>query len=494
MNFIKNFSAGSIRFIISAAAGFISIAVLIRQLDDYDVGTVILATNLNHYFALLVMLFTTTTARFASISYFSKRYLVASQQISSALAAITFIGCAIIFSLFIFFKLSKSFGDTRLEDIRPLFYFTAAAMITMSLTAVLSAAYFITNKFYLSDIAETCGKFLFLITILFLASSDSLTPITYGAAVFIGAVLALVICVYSFWKLRLKLAISISNIRLAPLFELLHSGKYVLINTIGVMLYTITDLIIIQHYFGKSTLVRYGPAVQYATILPLVCVLVNKIFEPKIAQLIASQNNTEISKVIEIIIHTLTSINLVAGVFLLLISHLVFPIWLSSIAFLDILLLSILIANSYLHLSTAPVFSYLLMTDNLKWPAFVTLLIGILNLIFSIILVKYTALGMYGAAVASFFAIAGKTVFYNLYYTNTIIRLHTYKIWTLILTKLFIGSLTVCTYYYVTHNTPFPEYNWLLSVILFTLVLTYAILIIPQETRKKINGFIFKNA
>ena len=81
------------------------------------------------------------------------------------------------------------------------------------------------------------------------------------------------------------------------------NGKYVLINSIGVMLYTITDLMIIQHYFGKSTLVRYGPAVQYATILPLVCVLVNKIFEPKIAKLIASQNNTEISKVLGTVIN-----------------------------------------------------------------------------------------------------------------------------------------------------------------------------------------------
>lgn len=488
--FFKSVSAGAVRFITSTLIAYISIGILARELNTFEFGVIILATNLNHYYGLIVMLFTSTTARYASLSYYSKNYTLTSQQVSSAFYSVILIGFLIIFGIFIYFKVAADSLDYKLLDMRLVFLYSFGAMLLMSLVAILNAGFFITSKFYISDYCEIVGKVLSFAAILLIAIKSNLTPTQYTGFIFLGAAVTFILSLYKFTKLGLDIRLRITNFRVEPIVDMFNSGKYVLVNSTGVMLYTATDLLLVHYYFGSATLSIYGPAVQYATILPLVAVILSKMIEPNIAKLISQDAKKETSQFLESAVHALTSVNLTIGILLILIASKVFSIWLPDIEFFDKWLVCLLIANSFLHLSTAPIFSYLLITKNLRKPAAITLVIGLLNLIFSILLIKYTSLGLYAPAVASLISITAKTVFYNVHYTSGLIYLARKQLWMKISLKLTFAVSIVLGYYFL--ELQINNFLQQFAIYLFLILITvyFAVIMVPKHSHQQIKILI----
>ena len=450
MNLFKNISAGLLRFVISSAVGFIVLGLLARHLSTESLGLVILATNLNHYFALTVMVFTSTAARFSAISYFSKKYQLASEEISSAIFCIVSIGTLSIAGLILVFILfQNSFIELVISN-KQLFYLSVCAFFFSSLSSVINAGAFIAQKIFWADIAEIIGKISLLAFVFTMINFTEITPNLYGLSIFLSTAVTLTISYFFLSRLKLNLNLSISRIKITSVKRLFHSGKYALINTTGVMLYTVTDIAIITYYSGVTKTALYGATVQYVLILPLIGVLLTKIIEPKIALMVSQSDDKALSKFLQNAIETISSLNSIFLILLVLVSGFIFPIWLGDTSYFDPKLIIILLINQFLHLSTAPIFTYLLMTDRLKHPAFITILVGLFNILFSIFLIKYTLLDYYGPALASFVAISIKTVWYNVYYAKKVLPIDAIAIWLVVFRGASICAICGGAYLLIT--------------------------------------------
>jgi membrane protein EpsK len=350
----------------------------------------------------------------------------------------------------------------------------------MSISSIFNIGMTIKHRFYINDSINIFAKLiqlLFIIILIYFFHIFSL--LSYAISILLFTIIML-LAGYFISKKIIELEIRIAYFNFLNLIEMSKMGFASLFNNLGMLLYTSSDIIIINILLGASYVGDYGIALQISFLIPMIGTTFSRIFTPYITELISKNRRKKLinslqdySLIFSVIIGLIFSIIVVFSSYILY-------FWLGSkyqYLYLLIILLSI---YQLLHQSTVLAFTYITMMNKLKLPSIITFVAGLVNVVLSIFLIKYTNLGIYGAVVATIVTVFFKTVIFNVMYASFLIKINPLTLWFPIIKGLSLAVLySIVMYTYISSLSISSIWMLLGMIFIFSIIylsITYFII------------------
>jgi O-antigen/teichoic acid export membrane protein len=433
-------------------------SILLNNLGKIDYAKIALFTSVNQYVGLLLLAISGTVFKFVSIEYYKSNNLrQANNYYSSAFYSLAIIS-SILFLIII--ALSPKIGvmlniENYDKATETFFLLSVASLLVTSVVSIFVVAPTIKSKFYLSDfaaIASRTAHFFLILILIYLF--NSLSILTYGYSLFLSSVLYLALSIYISQKLIPELSINIKSVSLNHSKKILRMGSKVVLNNLGILLYTNTDILIISVYLGSTYVADYALSLQLAIIIALLGSVVSRLFNPQIARFIGEEKFTFLR--LSIVMNSKIFLVYI-GIFFILVTSLskeILILWLGD-GYTQISSYVIPLAFYQLvHQSTVLFYIYFTLVNKLTIPLIVTIIAGVINMLLSIMIVSYTELGISGIVAITILTVFFKTLIFNSYYTCTLLKINFIKLFLLYLKIItfisaiaFFGYMSVDLYF-----------------------------------------------
>lgn len=436
-----NSLTGIIKIVITAGIMLILTSLLLNNLGKTNYGIIALFTSLNQYVGLLVLAISGTIFKFVSIEYNKDNNLEETNKYYST----SFYSLVTIISVlfFIVLILSPYIGsilnvENYTETTRHFFLLSIFSFLLTSIVSIFVVAPMIKHKFYLNDYANVISKISqFVLVLILIYFAHNLNLITYGYSLVLFSVLYLLFSILISRRIIPELKISLKFFSFSHLKEILSMGAKVLLNNLGILLYTNTDIIIISIFLGTAYVSEYSVSLQLALFIALIGSVVSRLYNPQISSLISKEKYKYLGRYI---VMNSKIFLIFVGIFFILITSLskeILFLWLGN-DFIDMYKYVILLAIYQLfHQSTVLFFMYFTLANKLTIPLITTIIAGIINIILSIAIVKFTNFGLTGVIFITILTVFFKTIFFNSYYTCHLLGINFINLMTMYL-KVFI--------------------------------------------------------
>jgi membrane protein EpsK len=421
---ILNMASNVVFVLVNIIIGLWLTPYFIKYLGVEVYGMIPLSNSIVAIFTLFTMAITNSVSRFVSIHYDKDELEQCNLYFNSAitsLIAICVISLLPIIILSVYF--SKIFHvPVGYEVSTGQFYFL---VMLSSLVSAISGPFmvstFITHRFDLDNLVQITGQLLRVIVIVLCFSylSASLLYIGYSYCVMSGF---LMIGAYLLSrKLTPQLKVRLKMFSWKAVSEMAIMSIWLTINQIGIFLYLGSGIIIINLFFGAEQCGRYSAVAQFIALFSTLAGTVSKVFSPIAYEYIAHDNLNGLSIQIG---RSVKFMGLIMGLPIGILCGLATPIltrWLGH-EFSDLgPLVWLLIVPLIVTVSVRPVASIYMGLDKVKIPALVTIGMGVLNVVLSIILVQYTHMGIYAVGWSLLLCFAGMNLFFTPIYAAQII-------------------------------------------------------------------------
>jgi O-antigen/teichoic acid export membrane protein len=484
-NALYNIISNIIRVLIVSVISFVITGILVRKLGDELYGIIPLISSFNRYVILITIVLTASAGRFVSLSYFEKKLLESNQYYSTSFFGLLIISTIvfIVFYIFSFYlDIYFNFPIEYFTEVKIFFVFSVLALLFSSLLSIFNVPVFIKHSFYLNDLVSIISKCSLLILVYFFI--ENITLAWFGFSLFISSLISLSISYLISIKLISSLRIKIKYFSFPKLKEMGIMGLNAFINSLGIILYTSSDIIIVNILLGSIESGKYGIAVQCGMVVSLLGGSITRLLAPVLVQLIAQNKKDEI---VDNIVRFTKLITVFTGypfVVFVVFSKPILTFWLGESFENMSLLLICVVSNQLLHQSTSLSFTYFNMRNKLKIPAIMTFITGILNIIFSILIVKHTDLGIYGVALGTTISIVLKTIIFNVIYTSRLLSISPFLIWKSVLRGLYwpmISAIGILFFY--NSNKIDTVFNLFFGLIILTILYLAGAFLLPFSKR-----------
>lgn len=413
----KNISYNLVTFATTLVINFFFTPYLIRTVGKEAYGFVPLVNNLIGYASIITAAVGSMAGRFITMSYYHDDKEGACAYFNSVFIANTFL--SILFSIvglvFVFFIDSVlNVPSYLLVDVQWLFFFALTGMVISLSTSIFGIGTYTKNRIDISSFWSMITEFIRvgLILLLFWILKPTIVFMS------LSALLASVVSIFVNFHYKRVL---IPEIKFSPrkyysfskVRELVSSGIWNSVNMLSNIMTVHVDLLITNIFINAATVGDYSIAKTIPGVLSHASGVISTTFTPHFNILYAKGQIRELVHEVKksmIIIGFMTSIPI--GFMLIDADHFM-NLWIGN-AFNDTILhLSFLSVLPMAINNTAPIFGVFTITNNRKVPAFVLLVVGILNIAIVFVLLKTTSLGVYAIAITGGGLLTLRNVFFT---------------------------------------------------------------------------------
>lgn len=397
-----NLSAQIVGFIVNFAVGFFLSPFIVKNVGSEAYGFVSLGNNFVTYASLLSTALNSMASRFVTINYVKNDYKKASSYFSSVffsniiLAAVFIVPATLIVC---FIENIVNISPELVFEVKILWAFIFLNFLISIVGSVFSIATFATNKLYLSSIRGIISQ---IIRVTILLVSFSLFPkyiFFIGVASVAQNVYATVANIYYTKKLVPELKIRRSNFDIKKIKELLSSGVWNSISSLGSTLLDSLDLLIANLFIGSKEM---GILSVSKTVPSLVSSLIGTmigIFMPSLTFDFANNDSKSMISDIRIAMKITGFFTCVPITVLIIFGDSFYSLWQPTLDSKQLQILSILTVSSFMVSGVINViFNIFTVTNQVKLPAVVQVATGVVNTLIVLLLVNVTDLGVYAVA------------------------------------------------------------------------------------------------
>lgn len=415
-----NLISNIISFIIQLGINFIITPIITEKVGNAAYGFIGLANNFVSYATIFTVIINSMASRFITLELNKNRISKANQYFSSVLIMDLIMSTFIaIISVFIIINLQcfLNIPNELILDVKFTFAIAFLNLILSVMNTVFAIACFAKNRLDLSAIINIIAnviKAIFLI-ITFGLFTPKIYYIVIAAALY--SIILIIANAKMTKKLLPELKYSIHNWNMKAISQLIKSGLWNSINSLGKILLTGLDLLIANIFIGADAMGLISIAKTVPNTIENLLSTISNIFSP---QFIIYYSKHKIRKLIE---EVNLSMKILAFIMIVPISGFIvfgtdfFRLWLPTKTDEEIILiqiLSILALIPYIiSTSNYPLFLLDTTTNKLKRPVLATLIISIFSTITTLILLIKTNLGIYAVAGVSSIYWGIKVFFFN---------------------------------------------------------------------------------
>jgi O-antigen/teichoic acid export membrane protein len=433
-NILSIFCAQTIGF----AINFFLSPYLAENVNTTAYGFITLANNFTNYAALVTVALNSMATRFIVVELHQGNQKKADMYFSSTLFA-NFILAAIflVLSVGVVLNLEKLLNIPQefLADIKLLFSLIFLSFIVSTATSIFSVCYYATGRLYYQNICVMESAFLRLVVILLLFAFCPSRIFYIGAAGAIVALFLMVCNLYYSRRLLESMRFKRSSVSWASVKELLSSGVWNTVNSLGTTLSEGLDLLISNLFIDAYTMTVLAIAKTIPTALSSIMVNIGGMFIPEAMHDYAKGDKKQLEKsllssmrIMKCVINTPYACFIGFGLpFFLLWQPLYDGRQLYALAILSLLATTFTTCIS-------PIYNVFMATNNLRFPAICHVIGGAVSTTLVFLLLNITDWGVFViAGVSSVIGII-KTLFFILPYAAKLVDI-SYK-------KILLASLS----------------------------------------------------
>lgn len=399
----KNFLSNVIYFVLNIAIGLVLVPFFLDTLGKAAYGLIPLATSITSYITLIIDSLNTSISRFLTIDLQRADVKRANETFNTA-----FFGTLGVILLLIPIALAAAWyapvffniGDQSTTDVFLLFALIFGSVLIRTWSSNFMVTLFAYNRLDLRNYVNCVNLFmqLILVVTLFLCFGPSLVLVGLS---YTGAAVATLVISFILSKRTCPfLKISPTLFVRSRLKEIGGMSVWVLINSVGLLLNTQISLIVVNKLFGEVAGTEYSLAAVWSTLLINIASLVTNLFTPMTYSYYAKQDR-------EGLIYFTSMTIKILGLSMAL------PI--SLVCIFSSQLLTIWVGAEFAHLAplmwicVAPVILQIMIScispitvayNRVRSLVFLTLPMGLLNIILALLLPYISDSGMYGVALA----------------------------------------------------------------------------------------------
>lgn len=462
---IINLISNIISFIIQLGISFILTPIITEKVGDAAYGFIGLANNFVSYATIFTVIINSMASRFITLELSKNRTKEANKYFSSVLIMDLIMSLIIaILSIFIIWKLEffLNIPVNLMFDVKLTFVLAFVNLILSIMNTVFSIACFAKNRLDLSAIVNIVANLLkatFLIVVFAIY-----TPKIYY--ILIAAIIYSLIVILANLALTKKLApelkYSASNWDKKSVIQLVKSGAWNSINSLGKTLLTGLDLLIANVFIGADAMGLISISKTVPNSIENLLATIANIFSPQFIMYYSKHKIRELIKYVNFSIKVIAFLMIVPLAGFVIFGRDFFGLWLpskSSEEIIKIQILSILALLPYI-VSSCNYSLFLLdsVTNKLKRPVIATLSISILSTITTLLVLLNTNWGIYIVAGGSSIYWTIKVITFNTVNAAKNLRVKWYTFYPQFLKNLvcFIG---VSILFYIL-KAYFNIYSW----------------------------------
>lgn len=399
---VVNVAANFVYILINYIITFFLTSFVVSEISEEAYGFISLCNNVINYAALVTIALNSVAGRFITIEMHRHNFQRANRYFSSTLAA-DFIICIgiIIAAIPIANNIDSIFEipAALINDVRTLFLLVACNFIITVISAVYTVGTFITNKLYLSSLANAIGNIIRAAALTYFMYYRHPSIKYVGISTVISSVMILVLNIIYTNKLCPQLRIKKTDISLHFIKELLASGIWNSVTRLAQILSDGIDLLISNIWVGAYAMGQLSIAYTIPTIASTFLSMIVNIFSPKLTEYYAKEDIVKIVEELKLNMKMTGFFGNVLFFGLVTMGKDFFGLWVPT-ANIDMIYVLMIVATISLLVSsiTSPLSNVFLLTNKLKVNSLVWLGVSIFDIIIVLILLKTTALGVYAVA------------------------------------------------------------------------------------------------
>jgi len=396
---------------------------LIKHLGLGVYGMIPLVISFIAYFNIITSSITNSVSRYVIIYVNNNNIAKGNVYFSSAIVVLVVIsvfllGPAVIVSLLFSDIFHVPAGYER--QTAYLFMMIMTASVIMIMKAPFRISVFLKHRFDLFNAFEILSKILRLVILVLCFTYLKPSLEYFGVSYLAMTLFALSAAVLLTKRLTPKLKFKFNLFSWSAIREMSHMSFWLTLNQVGAILYLSCAFIIINIFLGPEEVGRFGPLALLVTLLATFTNAICSIFFPIAMEYIAKERLDLLA------IQTRRAVKFIGIVMAFpvgILCGLSSPIltWWLGPDFSELSpLVWLLIMPWIVTISVRPMFGIFSGMNKVKIPALVTIAIGIINIVFSILLIINTNLGIYSVAVSLLFCWTGKNLFFTPVYTAVV--------------------------------------------------------------------------
>ena len=413
---LRNVGSNILVVIVNTLSGIWLTRYLIEQLGLAVYGMVPLVVVIVSYFNPVTQAISSTVGRFIGVHLGKGDNEGSNIYFSTAFfTLLALCGLILLPAIAITIFLPKLFQIPAGYEVEAcwLFAFVASFSIISSVNTPFLAVLLVKHRFYLSSFVNVGAK-LFQIGIIVVCFTLLAVSVKYVGMSYFGMALFTIVCSVPIARyLAPQLHIQRGLFKWFALCKMGVMGAWTMINQVGAKLYLSIDMVVINLFLGSAEVGRYYPFVLLAHLLDLLGSAVSHVFTPIAYEYVSQSKMDELTRQTKRSIKFLALIMSLPAGLLCGLSVPVLTRWLGPSFAAFSLLAWLLIGPRIITFVIRPVFAVNQGLNKVKVPSIVTVIGGLTNLAVSILLVRYTNLGLYGVALATAVCLTGKNLLFT---------------------------------------------------------------------------------
>ena len=493
-----NLAASIIAFIVQMGISFILTPILVEKLGDEAYGFIGLANNFVSYATVLTLALNSMASRFITIAIHQGEKKKANIYFSSVFIMNIIVSILVLIaSTIMIVNLEKILNIPAYldKDVKITFALAFTNFILSLLSTVYTIATFVKNRMDLSYIQQIIGNLLKVVVLVMVFAFFQPKIYYIGMGAIVYTLYVFIANIKLTKKLAPELKIKIKDYKWKYIVELLKSGIWNSLNNLSTILLQGVDLLITNIFIDSASMGILSIAKTIPTAITTLLATISNVFLPQFTILYSKNKKEELVNETKFSIKILSLIMIVPIAGFIVFGRSFFALWLpskSEAEIIQIQILSILtllpnLVSSYIY----TLYAINTVTNKLKVPVTVTLVIGIVSVILTYILLKTTNLGVYAVAGVSSILLLGRILIFVPTYAamNLKVKLTTFykPLFKSIIVSIFIILMFAVGEYFVQINT---WTNLIFIAILFGIIgygLSFLTLLNKHEKIKIIN-------
>lgn len=495
-----NISFTALAFLLSMGINFVITPVLLKELGDEAYGFIGMSNDFISYMTIISSVFNSVAGRFIAFEIHKNDYKRANQYFSSLLMVDIIISCVAVILGIVFvayMELIINIPSELLWDVKITFLLVIFNFFLVTVTSVFAVSTYVKNRL---DLAGVRNIISYVVKALILVIIFNLLPIKLyfvSIATIISTIILAITNLSLTKKLTPELKFKIADFKVSMIKSLASSGIWMALSNLSAIFMTGLDTFITNYFIGVKEMGVLTAARTIPNSIILAISNLGVVFTPAF---VAQYARGEIDKLVASVEK---SVKIMGIIFAPIVIGVIvygtefYKLWMPYKTEIEIQVIQIVsvltVVQSVLNAMTISLAQISVVTNRLKEPVFVSVVLGIANVIISVLLIQFTDLGIYAIAGVSSFLFIIRYLTFNPIFAAHILK----QRWSIFFPVIFRTFIPVCiiTIVYIKCR-PFLDFtNWLHFIVSVLIMgcLGYIIMILftlEKEQCKKIGTVI----
>lgn len=490
-------------FIINLVVNFFLTPYITEHVGKEVYGFINLAFQVTGYISIVTTALNGMVGRYITISITKEDYKSANMYFSSVIVANSIItGILLLPSFVLVYYMEEILNvpSQNLGDVKLLWSFIFGAFLLTLIMNCYGVATYVTNRLDLA--AKRTLETKIINAVVLVVCFNWLTPRVWyvGFANFLCGLWIIVTNIHYTRKLVPQLRFSKNAAKFHAVKELIKVGIWNSIQHLSSVLVNGCDMIMTNLFINATTMTLMGFAKSIPGYLISLIGIVSNSFAPQMTILYGKEDMKGLVAYTKSAIKVCGFICSVPILGFVCFGKSFFQLWLPTLSEKEVMMVQILsvmiLAQTIFDVYIYPLYSVNMITCKLRMPVLVSLGIGVANIIGSIVLYKYTNLGVYAIQLVSSVLLTLRVFIFTPIYAAYILNQKWWEFYGPLLRGLLSSFVILVVYNIILHNIALESWGTLIVYALPCGILGYVInymIVLDHSERLTVRSIILKS-